>query len=278
MTKARRSSRSSRKAARRLRRPAPATPASGRRPRGRVPRGQPRPRITTVIFDLDDTLYDCYGQRVAAAHRHAAQAMVGAGLPATVDRAFRLRMKAYKTDPQLHHIDAEVCRRLGVPEEKAEPMIRAARAAFFTAPVGKLTLFPETRKVLAALKRRGVKIFVVSFGDSETQRAKVAALGLDREPAIDRIFYADTGHVITKEAVFRSLLRNAEPDPGRVLVVGDRPSSEIRAGKLLGMHTVRMRHGEFSALQPQGPEEQADFEIRKLDALLKLPLRFGEKD
>jgi FMN phosphatase YigB (HAD superfamily) len=234
-----------------------------------------RPLITTVIFDLDDTLYDCFGQRVRAAHFAAAQAMASAGLGASPEEIFRVRMQAFENDPQLKHIDEQVVEHFGAPAAEREKLVRAARHAFFTLPVDKLTLFPGTLPVLRALKAQGVRIFVVSFGDPETQRAKVAALGLDREPSIDRVFCADMGNVITKEAFFRSILRNAVNDPRRVLVVGDRPSSEIRAGKSLGMHTVRVRGGEFARLQAQGPEEQADFEISKIDAVLKLPFQFG---
>lgn len=233
------------------------------------------PFITTVIFDLDDTLYDCFGQRVRAAHFHAAEAMAAAGLPASSEEIFKVRMQAFADDPQLTHIDERVCQHFGVPTAEREKLVRAARHAFFTLPVDKLTLFPGTLPVLRGLKERGVRIFVVSFGDPETQRAKVAALGLDREPSVDHVFYADTSHVMTKEAFFRSILRNAESDPQRVLVVGDRPSNEIRAGKALGMHTVRVRGGEFARLLPRGPEEQADFEISKVDAVLKLPFKFG---
>ena len=68
-----------------------------------------------------------------------------------------------------------------------------------------------------------------------------------------------------KEAIFRTILRHAEPDPAKVLVVGDRPASEIRAGKALGMHTVRLRHGEFVSQEPAGPEERPDHEIRKIE-------------
>src|SRR5437868_14758445 len=75
---------------------------------------EPRPRIRAVIFDLDDTLYDCLNQRVRAAHRNASRAMREAGVPATVDAIFRERMRAFRTDPQLHHIDAAVCRKFGV--------------------------------------------------------------------------------------------------------------------------------------------------------------------
>jgi len=263
MTKAKRSSRSAK------RRPRPSARSASQEPA--------RPLITTVIFDLDDTLYDCFGQRVRAAHFHAAKAMAEAGLPASAEEIFEVRMKAYEEDPQLAHIDQRVCELFKVPADARQKLVRVSRLAFFTLPVEKLTLFPGTLPVLRGLKEHGVKIFVVSFGDPDTQRAKVAALGLDREPAIDHVFYADISKLMTKEAFFRSILRNAERDPGRVLVVGDRPSSEIRAGKSLGMHTARLRGGEFAGLKVQGPEEQADFEISKIDAVLKLPFEFGEK-
>jgi FMN phosphatase YigB (HAD superfamily) len=232
-----------------------------------------RPRVTTAVFDLDDTLYDCYGQRVLAAHRHAAEAMVRAGLPATAQHVLRLRLRAFRRDPRISRIDVEICRHFRV--EHPEKIILAARQAFFTLPVGKLKLFPASLRVLRSLHRAGMRVFIVSFGDPFTQHAKVRALGLDREPSVERIFYADTAHLVTKEGVFRSLLRNVERDPRKVLVVGDRPSSEIRAGKLLGMRTARLRRGEFVGLKPDGPAEKADFTLRDIAGVLRLPFRFG---
>lgn len=242
--------------------------------RGRKPRLPARPQIAVAVFDLDDTLYDCFRQRVMAAHRHAAKVMAESGVPATPAEIFRVRMEAFQTDPQLRHIDGEVCRRFGVVDAAA--IMLRARNAYFSTPVGKLRLFPATLRVLRALRKRGVRNFIVSFGDPETQHAKVRALGLEREKSVEKIFYADTAHVITKEAVFRSLLRNVEPDPAKVLVVGDRPASEIRAGKSLGMHTVRIQGGEFARLAPAGPEEEADHAIGNIAELLRLPYRFGK--
>jgi len=260
------------------RRSSPSTKSRPRKPASRAGRGKAKPPlITTAIFDLDDTLYDCFGQRVRTAHLFAAVAMAEAGLPASVKEIFHLRMQAYEEDPQLAHIDKRVCEHFHVPAGDRERLTRISRHAFFTTPVGKLSLFPGSLDVLRGVKRLGVRVFVVSFGDPETQRAKVSALGLDREPSIDHIFYADMGNIVTKEAVFRSILRNAESNPKRVLVVGDRPSSEIKAGKALGMRTVRLRGGEFQRLKPRGEEEQADFEISKIDAVLKLPFRFGSQ-
>lgn len=231
------------------------------------------PPITVAIFDLDDTLYDCLRQRVMAAHRHAARAMVRAGVKATVDQVFRARMKAFRTDPHLRHIDSEICRRFAVADRPR--IMHLAREAYFSCPVGKLTLFRGTRRVLRELQRRGVRLFVVTFGEPRTQRAKVRALGLDREPCVEEIFYADTGNVVTKEAVFRRIMRRTGAAPENILVVGDRPSGEIRAGNELGMRTVRLHRGEFASLQPLGPGEQAEFEIKGISQVLKLPLQLG---
>src|SRR5262249_20258607 len=119
-----------------------------------------KPPIRCVIFDLDDTLYDCLGQRVRATHRHAAQAIVGAGLNPTADAVYRARMRAFRTGPMLRHIDAEVPRHFGA--ENPEEISRIAREAYFNCPVGKLTLFPGSLPLLRFLAKGGVRNFIVS--------------------------------------------------------------------------------------------------------------------
>lgn len=265
MTKTRPSSPTGRK--RRARRPKEnlkQTSGNGRRS---------RPLIQVVIFDLDDTLYDCFGQRVRAAHYQAARAMARAGVPGTARAIHRVRMRAFERDPRLEPIDREVCRHFGVPFRAR--LHQAARRAFFQTPVGRLHLFPGVRAMLRTLQRRGVRIFIASYGHPATQHAKVSSLGLDHEPAVERIFFADTNKVVTKEQLFDRLVRTVDTNPRRFLVVGDRPSSEIRAGNRHGMHTVRVRHGEFKRLNPESREETADFEVRRVTEILKLPFRFG---
>src|SRR3954451_7473438 len=142
-----------------------------------------RPLIRCVIFDLDDTLYDCLGQRVRPAHRHAAEVMVAAGLRGTVEQVYRARLRAFHTDPMLRHIDAAVIRHFGA--ESPEAVSKAARDAYFACPVGKLTLFRGTAPLLHTLRKNGVRIFITTFGDVETQHAKVKALGLHTEAAIE---------------------------------------------------------------------------------------------
>jgi FMN phosphatase YigB (HAD superfamily) len=247
-------------------------------PRGkkRQVRSSGKPLIRCVIFDLDDTLYDCLGQRVRVTHRYAAQAMVEAGLKADAEAVYRARMRAFRIDPMLRHIDAEVCRHFGA--ENPEAVSHVAREAYFNCPVGYLTLFPGSLPLLRFLKKRGVRNFIVSFGEPKTQHAKVKALGLDRELSVEKIYYADRNNVLTKEAAFRKIQKKTGLLPDRILVVGDRPAREIRAGRELGMHTVRLRHGEFKSQLPSDPEEEPDFVIKNISEVRKLPFVWGDSD
>jgi FMN phosphatase YigB (HAD superfamily) len=247
--------------------------ANSRSKAERKQRRTTRPLVHCVIFDLDDTLYDCRGQRVSDCHRHAAEAMVQAGLKADVEDVYRARMRAFRKDPMLRYIDPEVARYFRA--ENPDAVIAAAREAYFNCPVGKLRLFSGSVPLLRWLAQRGVKNFIVSFGEPAIQRQKVAALGLDREPSITDILYADRTNVLTKEAAFRQIQQKLRLPADQVLVVGDRPAREIRAGKDLGMRTVRLHHGEFKSQKPAGPEEEPNFVVEDISEIRKLPFRWG---
>ena len=193
----------------------------------------------------------------------------------SAEAVYRARMRAFRTDPMLRHIDAVVTRHFEA--ENPEEISRIAREAYFNCPVGKLTLFPGSLPLLRFLAKRGIRNFIVSFGEPKIQRAKVKALGLDREPSVEKIYYADRNNVLTKEAAFSKIQKRTQLTPGEILVVGDRPAREIRAGRELGMHTVRIRHGEFKLQVPVGPEEEPDYVIRNISEVRKLPFVWGQR-
>jgi FMN phosphatase YigB (HAD superfamily) len=232
-----------------------------------------KPVIHCVIFDLDDTLYDCFTQRVRVTHRHAARAMVEAGLKATVEAVYRARMRAFRDDPMLRHIDAAVCRLFAAADPEA--VSHAAREAYFNCPVGKLKLFPGTLPLLRHLHRHGVRSYVVSFGEPGIQRAKIRALGLENNPLVERVLYADRDKLLTKEAAFRQIQHELGLPAEQVLIVGDRPMSEIRAGNELGMHTVRIQRGEFVAQEPQSKDEEPDYVVEDIGKVKGLPFQWG---
>jgi FMN phosphatase YigB (HAD superfamily) len=242
----------------------------------------PRHLITTVVFDLDDTLYDCYRQRVLRAHRHASRAMLrgslrrALGRRLSLEKLYRLRLRLFRQERNLETLDHRLLAHLGVGGRRAGRLARIGHQAYFSFPVGRLRLFPDALPTLERLHRAGGRIFILTAGQLHIQQAKVRVLRLDRLPFIERIFYTGLLGGQGKRKYLRQVLR-AEPDPRRVLVVGDRPDSEIRAARQLGLCTVRRQGGEFAAYKAKQRLERAHFTIRRLSQLFRLGFVFAEK-
>ena len=231
--------------------------------------------ITTVVFDLDDTLFDTYQQRVLRAHARACRALRAAGVRVPFGRLLRERLRIFRATRDLETLDRHLLAHLGMRGRRGARLARIGRDAYFSLPVGRLKLFPEARPTLRRLHQCGVRIFIVTAGRRAIQRAKVQALGLDRSPTIERIFFANipTGQS-GKERELRRVLR-WEREAGRILVVGDRPNREIQAANRLGMVSVRRVGGEFADSRPSSRRERARFTIRRLSEIFRLGLRFG---
>ncbi len=239
--------------------------------------------ITTVVFDLDDTLYDCHRQRVLAAHRHAARALLRAGLnrharrKVSLARLMRLRLRLFRKDRNLETLDARLVARLGLRGRAAARLARIGNRAYFSYPVRKLRLFADTRPTLRRLHRSGVHIYLLTAGLIRIQRAKVRVLGLNRMAYIHKIYLTGLLQGRGKRRYLKRVLR-AEPDPRRVLVVGDRADSEIRAARELGLWAVRRRGGEFAHFRPRHRLERPHFTLRRLSQLFRLPFHFGDRE
>lgn len=235
--------------------------------------------ITTVVFDLDDTLYDCYRQRVLRAHRHACRALLPklrqAGVAVSLRRLVRERLRLFHQTRDLENLDLHLCARFSLTGARAKRLARIGRNAYFSLPVGRLTPFPDARSVLRRLHQLGVRISIVTAGRPGLQRQKVRALGLDRSPYVRRIFYVPIPSGQSGKLRELGRILRWEPEPERILVVGDRPNREIQAANQLGMVAVRRLGGEFVGYRPKAAAEKARFTITRLSEIFHLGLRFG---
>ncbi|MGH9787271.1 MAG: HAD family hydrolase, partial [Candidatus Acidiferrales bacterium] len=236
----------------------------------------------TVVFDLDDTLYDCYRQRVLAAHRYACRKLLAAGLSRHVGRRLtpayllRLRIKLFRQERFLNTLDTRLCAALGLHGRAARRLAKVGRDAYFSYPVRNLHLFPDALPTLRRLQRSGVRVHIVTAGYLHIQRAKTRILGLDRSPYVDKVFYTGLTRGRGKKGKLRQVLRHEpERNPRRIIVVGDRPDSEIRVARELGMWAVRRLGGEFARFKPSTRNERPNFTIRRLRQLFSLPFHFG---
>jgi putative hydrolase of the HAD superfamily len=211
---------------------------------------EPPPKA--VVFDLDDTLFDCLGQCVGAAHREAARAMVEAGARATVEEVLEARL-ALAGMPGTDLDDAVAATFRSVQPVK---VAEAGRRAFLERDPGALVPFPFAHDLLRRV-RAHARTVLLSVGHPATQRKKLRALGL--EGAFDEVMIEDASVPHAKEHLLETWRAKSGLAPRDVLVVGDRPDGEIAAALRLGMRALRVRGGEFAArATPDGVPEAAD--------------------
>jgi FMN phosphatase YigB (HAD superfamily) len=209
-----------------------------------------------VLLDLDDTLLDTAGLLLGPARLEAGASMVAAGLPGTAEEAAAALARITRERPGENPFDL-------LAEERGADPFRAGMAgwsAFFKRTVPpSLPIVPGAREALERWGNRGILRLLVTFGDLPTQHAKVVACSL--EGLVDAIEYEPLAPRADKGRAFRALMETRNLDPGRCIVIGDRPDAEIRAGNALGMRTIRIRRGEHEANDGSLPGDQATLTV-----------------
>jgi putative hydrolase of the HAD superfamily len=87
------------------------------------------------------------------------------------------------------------------------------------------------------LKKFEVKKFLVTMGFRILQNSKIKALNLEND-FVETIVNDPETTTDTKKEVFEGILLKYQYKPQEVLVIGDDPESEIKAGQALGIPTV----------------------------------------
>lgn len=208
------------------------------------------PRYKAILFDLDNCLCDA---------REAGESLFE---PAFA--AIAAANRGHLPEPALRAAFDEcwysafdvVAQRHGF----SDAMVQAGLDAFRRVEVGgALQGYPD----LPVLPTLPVERHLVTSGFHRLQSSKVRALGIGHWFAAVHIDAVDVPPQRGKQAIFGDILRERGFDPGEVLVVGDNPLSELRAGRALGMPTVQ-------TLRPGVARADADFHIGRLDQLFDI--------
>jgi FMN phosphatase YigB (HAD superfamily) len=218
-------------------------------------------KIRALFFDLDDTLFDCCGQLVEAAHRDAIDAMIRCGLDADADEALIRRLAIHEASPGCD-IDCELAESYGAGGNEA--IIRAGRDAFYDRDVGEITLFNGACEMLERLRKEHL-LFLVTVGAVRTQAEKVKKLGLLR--MFTEVAYLDVERGLSKKSAFYHLVKKYSLDPAECVAIGNRVDSEIRDANSAGMKTVLITKGEFAHLAPKDKNEEPDYRVENVTGL-----------
>ena len=173
-------------------------------------------RSRTVVFDLDDTLF-------------AERDYVRSGMAAVAALVEQLNGEALPLDMS-HDADplGAIRRRAGLPETALEALLWAYRLHRPT-----ITLRPGAATAIAACRRRGDAVAVLTDGRSVTQRLKIAALGLD----LDGIFISEELGATKPSDIGFGAIERALPAAGYVYVA-DNPEKDFLAPNARGWWTI----------------------------------------
>lgn len=217
-------------------------------------------RLQAVLFDLDDTLYaerDYVASGFRAVAEHLARRCgvdadaAAARLLALLDRDGRGRL----FDTLLAELG------LDEPVETLLFVYRGHRPA--------LELPAASRRTLAELRRRGLKLGLVTDGMGAMQRRKIAALGV--EPLVDAVVVSDElGAAKPDAAPYRVALDLLAVEPAAAAYVGDDPAKDFRWPNAAGMLSVQVTAAgrDDSALEPAARAQHRIGEVGELPALL----------
>ena len=169
-------------------------------------------RAKAIIFDLDDTLYDCSGTLVLKSKKLAAK-IISKAIKCSEAEALKLQLELEDRLGPKADISREIASLYNLSEEFCKEITNTINYLEVEGAI----LFPDAMDSINALKKIGYKLFLVTFGNREMQEKKIKVLGLER--AFDEIIITENPR--GKEKCFKEILAKYGLEPEQVLCVGD---------------------------------------------------------
>jgi putative hydrolase of the HAD superfamily len=188
-----------------------------------------------VLFDLDDTLYA--ERRFALSGFHQVAQVVAAARGVAPTFAFAVLVECLRTGRRADAFQT-LCAALGYSIESIPALVNVYRSH-----VPSLALPRSSARVLCEIRRRW-PIAIVTNGDPDVQRRKVAALNL--EPLVDAVIYAcehGSGTGKPEPAPFLTAADRLNVSASRCVFVGDDPARDVAGARGVGMRTIRIARG-----------------------------------
>ena len=199
--------------------------------------------FSAVLFDLDGTLHD----RAATVRRYLAGHVRRFDLPAGyAERWTVLDDLGYRSKP-------EVYRRL-VQELALTHSPEVLLGDWYTH--GKLTpgLMPHAHETLSELRRRGLRLGLVTNGRSEGQRSTLA--GLNLQDAFDTVLISEELNIGKPDPrIYTRALEQLGVQAAQTLFVGDSPTNDVLGPQQAGMKAALFPGGHAlpAHIRPEYP-------------------------
>jgi len=218
--------------------------------------------IKAVIFDLDNTLIDFMRMKEISCDA-AISAMIDAGLNVDKGRAMKELFSLYdEYGLEDRMIFQKFLKKMA--KKVDYEVLASGIVAYRRVRAGFLEPYPHVGEVLFELKRRGVKLAIVS--DAPRLKAWIRLVSMKINHLFDAVVtFDDTKKLKPSTMPFKAAFKQLKTDPNECLMVGDRPERDIEGAKKLGMLTCFAKYGN-----PKAKSLNADYEINDIKELLEI--------
>ena len=222
--------------------------------------------IKVIIFDLDDTLYDCSGTLVVRGRRQVSKTIAKL-INCSEEEAYQLQLDMEEKYGVKANIYEKIVSHYHLPGTYAQELLEE----FVHTDISDITVFPDVIDTMIQLKGRGYWMVLVTSGDKEIQRKKIDVLGLNNR-YFDDIVITERNKGQPKKACFQEIMKRYDLQAEEFVCVGDKIDDELTASKSLGMVTVMFEHGRhyIAYLKVQDKYIKPDYFIKHIRNILEL--------
>ncbi|MGC6415295.1 MAG: HAD family hydrolase [Bacteroidia bacterium] len=193
--------------------------------------------INSIIFDLDNTLYDENVYLELVFTEFFKKNNIDYDISSILTDKFRLKA---------NDIFGEVLKDINEYSHKKQE----ALFELYKYINCKISLYDDAYDLISFLNIKNIKLGIITNGVIEAQKNKVKCL--DLETKIDKIIYARSwGKEFEKPnpRPFAEALKLLKAKPSEVLYIGDNPKTDIMGAKAIGIKSVRYLNGYLKNIQ-----------------------------
>lgn len=205
-------------------------------------------RLDTIIFDVDDTLYD-----QTLPFRKAFRELFDE--PFTDEEIEKIYIASRKYGDvlfdkyqagELSLLEMHISRITAACQEFDIPVSDQKAIGFqdaYLAEQQKITLFDEIKELLDVLFKHSKQLAVLTNGDEDHQSMKIKQLNLAKWIPEEHIFISGSiGHVKPKQEAFHFIENKLPLDKTKTVYIGDSFENDIVGAKQVGWQAIWMNH------------------------------------
>lgn len=234
-------------------------------------------RMDTIIFDVDDTLYD----QAQSFHKTVRKLFQEPLSDEEIDQLYKASRKYSEIlfdqseAGEISQFEWQTGRIMAACQDFNIPIDTEKATIFHETYVTEqknITLFPEVEELLDVLYKEGKQLGILTNGEEKHQAMKIKQLNLSRWIPAEMTFISGTiGHAKPKREVFDFIEQKLDLDQTKTVYIGDNFEKDIIGAKQAGWQAIWLNHRKKDL--PTNATYKPDKEVHSAKELLELFLK-----